>query len=359
MSGTKKSDWIGAAECARRTGLTVRTLRIYERHELIEPQRNAKGWRCYGPKELQRLNVIVTLKAFGMTLEQIRRQLATNPPPLARVLQMQLQNCSARRDAADKAVGLIKTALATIESGKQLSVENLCNLTRSMEMEDRFSRNQIYRELANETITPDEERAIMTWIASRPPNDMKAMSESAPAAHAIVKSIQDLQQNNVDAAAPEAQALVVRENELAVQYGLRNFSASMFEWNGPLTEKWLQVGERAAWGKTSSGSVTPDEDLVAYFRAARAASPWHRALEPIANEAAELADKKAKPSAAPAQALVERLRHICAEYSLGDPLIYVRNARAMQFRWPAEDVARKRAGWIFLANAIEANGISK
>jgi DNA-binding transcriptional MerR regulator len=354
MTRAKEPVWMGAAECARRTGLTVRTLRIYERHELIEPMRSDKGWRRYGPKELQRLNVIVTLKAFGMTLEQIRTQLATNPPPLARVLQLQLESCGARRDAADKAIGLIKTALATIQSGKQLSVDNLCDLTRSMEMEDRFSRTQLYRELVNETITPDEERAVMTWIASRPPNEMKAMSESGPAGLAVLKSIRDLQQNNVDPAAPEAQALVARENELAVQHELRNFSASMFEWNGPLAEKWMQVGERVAWSRNASGSVTPAGDLVAYFRAARAASPWHRALGPIANEAAELADKKAKPSAASAQALVGRVRQICADHTLGDPLVYVRNARAMQFRWPAEDIARKRAGWTFLAKAIEA-----
>jgi DNA-binding transcriptional MerR regulator len=353
MTRAKQTVWMGAAECARRTGLTVRTLRIYERHELIEPMRSDKGWRRYGPKELQRLNVIVTLKAFGMTLEQIRKQLATNPPPLARVLQLQLESCSARRDAANNAVGLIKTALATIKSGKELSLENLCNLTRSMDMEDRFARNQIYRELVNETITPDEERAVLTWIASRPPDEMKAMSESAPAGRAVLKSIQELQHNNVDPAAPEAQALIARENALAVQHGLRNFSASMFEWNGPLAEKWLRVGERAAWGEKSSEAVT-SADLVAYFRAARAASPWHRALAPIADEAAELADKKAKPSAAPAQALAGRVRQICADYSLGDPLVYVRNIRAMQFRWPAEDVARKRSGWTFLANAIEA-----
>src|SRR5580693_7140514 len=151
MTTTKTPDWMGAAECARRTGLTVRTLRIYERHDLIEPVRSGKGWRCYGPKELQRLNVIVTLKALGMTLEQIRTQLATKPPPLAHVLQMQLESCSARRDAANKAVGLIKTALATIESGKELSLENLCNLTRSMEMENQFGRLQSYREMINET----------------------------------------------------------------------------------------------------------------------------------------------------------------------------------------------------------------
>src|ERR1700733_5041808 len=205
MTTEKDPVWMGASECARRTGLTVRTLRIYEHHELIEPMRSGKGWRCYGPNELQRLNVIVTLKAFGMTLEQIRTQLATNPPPLARVLQMQLESCSARRDAADKAVALIRTALATIESGKELSLENLCNLTRSMEMENQYARLQTYRELVNEAITPDEERAVLTWISSQPPDEIKTMSESGPAARALRNSMRDLRQNNVDPPAPEAQ----------------------------------------------------------------------------------------------------------------------------------------------------------
>ena len=183
--------------------------------------------------------------------------LATNPPPLTQVLQLQLESCSARRDAADKAVGLIKTALATIKSGKELSLENLCNLTRSMEMEDQFSRLKIVREVINETITPDEERAVVTWVASWPPDEMKAIRESVPAVLAMRSSIQDLRQNNVDPGAPEAQVLAVRENELAVQYGLHNFAASMFEWNGPLGEKWLQTSERGAWRKKSSEPGTP------------------------------------------------------------------------------------------------------
>jgi len=345
---------MGAAECARRTGLTVRTLRIYERHELIEPTRSVNGWRRYGPKELQRLNLIVTLKAFGMTLEQIRTLLATEPPPLAHVLQLQLETCSARRDAANEAVALIETALATIKSGRELPLENLCNLTRSMDMDNQFSRLRTVRERINETITPDEERAVMTWIASQPPDELKTMSEGAPAALAMRKSIWDLRQKNVDPAAPEAQALAVRENEISVQYGLRKLSGSMFEWNGPLAEKWLQAHERSAWSGKSSEAVIPEEDVWDYFRAVQAASPWHRALAPIADEAAGLADKKAKPSAAPAQALAGRLRQICRDHALGDPLIYVRWARARQFRWPEEDVVRKRAGWAFLANALEA-----
>jgi DNA-binding transcriptional MerR regulator len=110
MPKMKRHVSLSAAECARRTGLTVRALRVYERHGLIEPSRSGKGWRCYGSRELRRLNVIVTLKAFGMTLAQIRTLLATKTPPITRVLQMQLRACNARKDAADRALSLVRTA---------------------------------------------------------------------------------------------------------------------------------------------------------------------------------------------------------------------------------------------------------
>ena len=121
---------LNAAECARRTGLTVRALRVYERQGLIEPARSGKGWRLYGPSELQRPNIIVTLKTFGMTLAQIRSLLKTSPPPLERVLEMQLRAGRARRDEAEKALELVRAALATIKSGRPLALEELCNLTR-------------------------------------------------------------------------------------------------------------------------------------------------------------------------------------------------------------------------------------
>ncbi len=349
---------MGAAECARRTGLTVRALRIYERHRLIDPRRTGKGWRRYGPRELRRLNVIVTLKALGMTLAQIRTLLAARAPPLARVLQLQLQACSARRDAAIRAVGLVRSALATIESGKQLSLEDLCSLTRSMDMENQHARFQVVRELINEMLTPEEERAVMTWVASRPQDEMSAIRECSPAVQTLHRSLQELREKSVDPADSEVQALIVRENELAVRYGLRKHATELLEWNTPLAVKWMQMGSRAMSRIRSAGSAAPDEGLAAYMHAARVASPWHRALEPVVDEAAVLVDKKTQPSATRAAALVARLRQVCTDHSLGDPLDYARWARAILFRWPAENNARKQAGWAFLADAIRATAPS-
>jgi hypothetical protein len=45
MSRQNAELWLTAAECAERTGLTVRALRVYEEYGLIAPQRTLSGWR--------------------------------------------------------------------------------------------------------------------------------------------------------------------------------------------------------------------------------------------------------------------------------------------------------------------------
>jgi DNA-binding transcriptional MerR regulator len=351
MPKPKKTALLSAAECARRTGLTVRALRVYERHGLIEPARSGKGWRLYGPKELQRLNVIVTLKTFGMTLAQIRSLLKKTPPPLARVLEMQLRACRARRDGAQKALELVQAALATIESGQPLALEELCNLTRSMEMGNQHA---ITRDLINQQIAPDEERAYMTWVAARPPDEIKAIQEYAAAVRVLFRSLQDLREKNVEPAAPEAQALITEWNALAVRYGLRHFMTTLLEWNPTVGQKWLQVGERAMSRSLASQQAAPDDGLWAYFGAAQEASPWHQALRQTAEEAAKLLDSRVEPSAAPATALAERLAQICSDHSLGDPLIYARWASAMQFRRSVDENARWKSAWAYLASVLQA-----
>jgi DNA-binding transcriptional MerR regulator len=329
--------------------MTVRALRVYERHGLIEPGRSSKGWRLYGPGELQRLNVIVTLKAFGMTLAQIRSLLKASPPPLASVLEMQLRACSAKRDAADKALDFVRAALATLESGRSLALDELCNLTRSMEMGNHHA---ITRELINERISPNEERAYLTWMAARPSDEIEALREYSAAVRGLFRSLQELREKGCEPADPEAQSLMAEWNALAVRYGLRQHMATLIEWNPEVAEKWLQVGERSL---SLSIAAAPDEGLWAYFGAVQAATPWHQALRRAADEAATLAKSNTDPSSAPAMALARRLARICSEHALGDALVYARWAGAMQFRGSADENARRKSAWAFLTGALEAS----
>jgi DNA-binding transcriptional MerR regulator len=60
-------------EVARQTGLSIKTIRYYERRGLLEqPPRTEAGYRLYGPEEVARLRFIQRAKLLGLTLEGIR-----------------------------------------------------------------------------------------------------------------------------------------------------------------------------------------------------------------------------------------------------------------------------------------------
>ena len=65
-------------ELAKLTALSTSALRYYEEAGLIGPARRTKaGYRVYGPKALGRLQFVQRAKALGLTLEEIRRLVAS------------------------------------------------------------------------------------------------------------------------------------------------------------------------------------------------------------------------------------------------------------------------------------------
>ena len=154
--------------------MTIRALRVYERQGLIRPPRAANGWRRYGEEELTRLNVIRALKSLGLTLIQIRAILDGGSASPVQLLHIQLQAWRVRRSEAERTVTLLESALARGESQRPLSIYEFCDLIRSTQMTDV---RVISRELLNELITPEEERAWLTWWSQRPKEDAYRMAQ--------------------------------------------------------------------------------------------------------------------------------------------------------------------------------------
>ena len=64
---------ITIGQAAKRTGLTMKAIRLYERRGLLGPaERTDSGYRTYGPEELAILGFIRQAKAVGLRLEEIR-----------------------------------------------------------------------------------------------------------------------------------------------------------------------------------------------------------------------------------------------------------------------------------------------
>lgn len=88
-------------ELAKRTGLTIRTLHHYDEIALLQPsQRTPAGYRLYTEDDVVRLQRIVSLRALGLGLEQVRAALEQPEMSLAHVLELHVR--ALRRDIASQ-----------------------------------------------------------------------------------------------------------------------------------------------------------------------------------------------------------------------------------------------------------------
>jgi DNA-binding transcriptional MerR regulator len=126
------------AETARRFGVTIKALRVYERHGLLTPLRESAGstraqWRAYGPQQLARLHQILALKRMGLSLARIGEILA-GPDTLATVLALQADALARNREKLSQALALVEKAQAKLASGQALSIDDLANLSKETVM---------------------------------------------------------------------------------------------------------------------------------------------------------------------------------------------------------------------------------
>lgn len=156
---SKTETWLTAAECAHRTGLSVRALRLYEHHGLIAPRRTGKDWRLYGAEDITRLNEVLALKALGLSLSRIAELLGGRAVDLKRTLVLQREVVSDSRDRAERGLALIRQLEARLASGAEISIDDLMDLTKEMKMADteeavawrRYEQNRPRKEVAIDT----------------------------------------------------------------------------------------------------------------------------------------------------------------------------------------------------------------
>ncbi len=147
---------LSAAECAKRTGLTIRALRLYESKGLISPNRTHKGWRFYGVAELERLSEVQVLKQLGLSLASITTFLASRANTLDQTLALQQEILTERHIKTVESLNLIKAARDKTARGETLSTLDLINLVKETTMS---SQNH-------------ETRALLRYEQARPRIEM-------------------------------------------------------------------------------------------------------------------------------------------------------------------------------------------
>ncbi|KAA9349529.1 MerR family transcriptional regulator [Ochrobactrum quorumnocens] len=126
----KKEMWISASQCAKRLGLTVRALRVYEEYGLIHPRRTEKNWRVYGLEDVARLNEILTLKRLGLGLTQIRQFLSGQSTNIQNILEIQRISLTEIQEKTQRSLSIIDSLKAKMLSNNGLSMDDLLELAR-------------------------------------------------------------------------------------------------------------------------------------------------------------------------------------------------------------------------------------
>lgn len=100
----------GPAQAARRLGVSVKALRVYERLGLVKPRRTKQDWRVYTPEDIDRLARALAFKAMGFGLSQIAALLDAGPDEVAAAMVAQEAQLRDRRAALDDALDTLRDA---------------------------------------------------------------------------------------------------------------------------------------------------------------------------------------------------------------------------------------------------------
>ena len=143
-------------EIARRTGVSIRALRLYEQHGLLTPRRDAKGWRVYDAEVIARLHQVLSLKRLGLTLSQIGDLLAREGLDLAAALEVQEAVLQAQQGQLDAALASIRTARTRLADGDALAVDVLIELTRQVAQPNQGHWREAFAPLMRRHLRPEQ-----------------------------------------------------------------------------------------------------------------------------------------------------------------------------------------------------------
>jgi DNA-binding transcriptional MerR regulator len=149
----------GAADIARRFGVTIKALRLYENLGLLKPNRTQNGWRTYGHEDCERLHRIVSLRQLGLPLAAIAELFGAGGQGLAETLTLQEQALLDQRAKADEALAIVRRAKARVAAGEALDADALAELVQRVNAAKLKWTPQL-EAVADRTLKPRQRRRL-------------------------------------------------------------------------------------------------------------------------------------------------------------------------------------------------------
>ena len=208
----------GIGEFARRAGVTVRTLRFYDRVALLAPSGvTGAGYRLYADEDLQTLQHILALKFLGFSLAEIKGCLGSGPAQVEEMLARQRRMMQDRRSQLDAILRAIESAERLVSAGRW-DAEAIIGVIEVIQMQQKkawvrqyFSEEQAQKLEA--TIASSYSEEARRKLAAREWTEADQADVSAQWTH-VAAEAKRLAAAGADPACEEGQALAQRKHDL-------------------------------------------------------------------------------------------------------------------------------------------------
>jgi len=130
---------LNASEAAGRLGVSIKALRLYELHGLLNPGRTPAGYRAYGRDDMSRAAEIVALRTLGLSLAQVGRVLNGDPESLKGALSAHEETLDNEIHSLVKKLDKLRSIQTDLARGQMPSDRELTGLLdRSEEISAAF-----------------------------------------------------------------------------------------------------------------------------------------------------------------------------------------------------------------------------
>lgn len=229
------------AAIAEQFGISVKALRIYEDIGLVRPARTQSGWRAYGPRDLERLAIIVALKQLGLPLRRIKA-IMSGSVSIDSTLALQEAALEEIQAKTAEALRLVRSARARIASHQVLSPEELATVVRSTRMNDAKWTARL-EDMARRHYTPEQLAQIRsrTFTAA----DQKRVGDAWERIWADIDALGDAPSTT------SAAALSIGRRAMALILEFTQGDPALFRAAGAMNSELLQDPDAAARMKTT------------------------------------------------------------------------------------------------------------
>ncbi len=117
---------IKIGELAKKSGISVRTLRYYEEIDLLIPTEiRESGYRLYGENETLRLQQILFYKELGYELNKIKSILDDEEFDILKSLENQKYQLLKKQDSLKELINTLNKTIVKLKKGEIMSIEEL------------------------------------------------------------------------------------------------------------------------------------------------------------------------------------------------------------------------------------------